>query len=939
MSPTPSPPNQAEQSWLFRHYSVLEILGMQADQKDIGIGQPSIPVKGKSIKLRKKTRLIFGITLTSLIGVLYAASSTILLNSLKEAEEQHTRQVVAGVLSILNQTQEESSSRLKDWAAWDDTYQFVKDANKDYLESNLGTGSLTTLKINLALYLKPSAQIVFGTGFDLIHRKKTPLLEGLQIHLSPQDRLLQHPNIESSLKGIMLLPEGPMLIASRPIVTSAVKGPIRGTLIFGRWLDPDEIARLSKITRLPLMVHGLNKTQLPPDFQAVRGSLSASNPILVRPISSQTIAGYALLPDIYGKPAVLLRVDVPREIYQRGQNSLHYLIASLLIIGLVFAGVTLPLLEQLIIFWCERQEKEERYRAVVSQASEGIFLVDADSKRFLEANAALQNLLGYTSEEVHELTLYDAIASDHESIDRDVQQILNQKNQFTSEWQYRCKNGSLINVEVSANLIPCEEKDGLCIVVRDVTERKLAEQALQESEKRLSWQASHDSLTELVNRREFEQRLEQAVVNAKTSDHQHALLYLDLDQFKIVNDTCGHLAGDKLLCQVSKLLETELPKTDTLARLGGDEFGVLLSQCPLEQAVQVANLLRSRVQELRFRWQEKTFSIGVSIGLVVINTDTQSLVTVLSAADAACYAAKNNGRNRVHVYQIDDRELAQQRNEMQWVARIPKALEENRFRLYSQPIVPTTPTKGKSEHCEVLLRLEDENGNLIMPMTFIPAAERYNMMHLIDRWVISTLFSQLEQHHQDYSRIYAINLSGDSINDDQFINFVKEQFALHRVPPSVICFEITETLAITNLAKAAQFMRELKVLGCQFALDDFGSGMSSFAYLKNLPVDYLKIDGVFIRDIVKDSIASEMVAAIARIASVMDIQTIGEFVEDDAILMQLKSLGVDYAQGYGIGKPCPLKLGMEGKKINYEHSDSFDITEAKSAGVLQLNSI
>lgn len=938
MSPTPSPPNQAE-SWVFRHYSVLKILGLQREQRDIGINLPNIPVKGKSITLRKKTRLIFGIALTGLMGVLYAASSTILLNSLKEAEEQNTRQVVAGVLSILNQTQEESSSRLKDWAAWDDTYQFVKDVNKDYFESNLGTGSLTTLKINLALYLKPSAQIVFGTGFDLIHRKKIPLPKGLQIHLSPQDRLLQHPNTESSLKGIMLLPEGPMLITSRPIVTSAVKGPIRGTLIFGRWLDPDEIARLSKITRLPLSVHGLNKTQLPPDFQAVRSLLSESNPILVRPISSQIIAGYALLPDIYGKPAMLLRVDVNREIYHRGQNSLHYLIGSLLIVGLVFAGITLPLLERLILLWHERQEKEERYRAVVAQASEGIFLIDANSKRFLEANAALQNLLGYTHKEVLEITLYDAIASDRESIDRDVQQILTQKHHFTGEWQYRCKNGSLINVEVSANLISYEERDALCIVVRDITERKLAEQALRESEKRLSWQASHDSLTELVNRREFEQRLEQAVVSAKTSDHQHALLDLDLDQFKIVNDTCGHLAGDELLRQVSNLLETELRKTDTLARLGGDEFGVLLYQCPLEQALQIANLLRERIQELRFRWQEKTFSIGVSIGLVVINADTQSLVTVLSTADAACYAAKNNGRNRVHVYRIEDRELAQQRNEMQWVSRIPKALEENRFRLYSQPIVPITRTKNKSEHCEVLLRLEDENGNIIMPMAFIPAAERYNMMPLIDRWVISTLFAQLAQYHQDYSRIYAINLSGNSINDDQFINFVKEQFALHRVPPSIICFEITETLAITNLAKAAQFMRELKLLGCQFSLDDFGSGMSSFAYLKNLPVDYLKIDGIFIKDIVKDAIASEMVAAIARIASVMKIQTIGEFVEDDAILMKLKSLGVDYAQGYGIGKPCPLELGIEGKKINYGYSDSFDITEAKSASVLQLNSI
>lgn len=333
-------------------------------------------------------------------------------------------------------------------------------------------------------------------------------------------------------------------------------------------------------------------------------------------------------------------------------------------------------------------------------------------------------------------------------------------------------------------------------------------------------------------------------------------------------------------------------------------------------------MLRERIHEFRFCWEEKTFSVGVSIGLVVINADTQSLASVLSAADAACYAAKNKGRNRVHVYQIDDRELTQQRGEMQWVSRITKALEEHRFRLYYQRIVPITQTEtSNSEHWEVLLRLEDETGSIISPMAFIPAAERYNIMHLIDRWVISTLFAYLEQQYQQtwdcaqgQPSIYAVNLSGASINDEQFINFVQEQFALYRIPPSIICFEITETLAITNLAKAAEFIRELKALGCHFALDDFGSGMSSFAYLKNLPVDYLKIDGVFIKDIVTDAIAREMVEAIARIASVMGIQTIAEFVENDAILMKLKALGVDYAQGYGIAKPCPFSINSTSPK-------------------------
>ena len=1017
-----------------------------------------------------------------MIGVLYAASSTILLGSIRKAEEQDTRQLVKGVLGVFAQTQDDFSSRFADWAAWDDTYTFIEDANEQYIESNLVPEAFaTTVKLNLLLYIHSSGRIVFGTGFNLKTSKKTSIPEAIRKHLFPNDLLLQHLDPKSKLAGIVLLPEGPMLITSQPIVTTKGKGPIRGTLIFGRYLDAGEIDKLARSTRLSVTMHGLNEVQMPPDFQVVRSLLSVKQPIVVRLLSEHTIAGYALVKDIYGKPALMLRVDIPREIYTQGQSSLHYLIGSLLVVGLVFAGVTLPLLERLIVFWHERQEREQRYRAVVAQASEGIFLVDADTKCVLEANAAFQNLLGYTSCEVLRLTLYDVIAQHRENIDHDVQRIRTHKHNFTSEWQYCCKNGSLVDVEVSSNLIFYDEKDALCIVIRDITERKRAErrlrahhktthilaesstiaeatpkiiqviceslgwdlgelwlvdrqanvlryvenwhqpslqvsefealtqqitfspgvglpgrtwvsgqptwitdivhdanflrtavaakegihgafgfpilsgsetfgvltffshkfqqidedllkmiattgsqigqfaerkraeEALRESEKRCSWQATHDSLTELVNRREFEQRLEQTIISAKTLNYQHALCYLDLDRFNIINDTYGHVAGDELLRQASTLFQTKLRKTDILARLGGDEFGVLFYQSTLEEALDIATRLQEQLHEFRFRWQDKTFSISVSIGLVVINADTQSLASVLSAADAACYAAKNKGRNRVHIYQVNDTELAQQRSELQWIPRIQKALEENHFRLYYQRIV-SIQTETKSEHCEVLLRLKDETG-IVPPMAFIPAAERYQLMHLIDRWVISTLFAHLRQQHQEQDcsqghnpTMYAINLSGASINDAQFLNFVQEQFTLHCIPASIICFEITETVAITNLGKAAQFVRELKALGCYFALDDFGSGMSSFAYLKNLPVDYLKIDGFFIKDIVEDAIASEMVKAIAQIASVMKIQTIAEFVENDAILMKLQLLGVDYAQGYGIAQPCPFNI-------------------------------
>ncbi|MCU0536180.1 MAG: EAL domain-containing protein [Hydrococcus sp. Prado102] len=446
-------------------------------------------------------------------------------------------------------------------------------------------------------------------------------------------------------------------------------------------------------------------------------------------------------------------------------------------------------------------------------------------------------------------------------------------------------------------------------------DRKNYEVALRKSQKHLAWQAKHDALTGLVNRREFERRLEVALNDAKTKEQQHSLCYLDLDRFKIVNDSCGHGAGDELLRQVTALLRSQVRTSDVLARLGGDEFGLLLVNCPPQQALAIANALRQSIQEFRFAWEDKTFTIGVSIGLVTLDAATFDLASAVNAADAACYVAKNTGRNRVHLYQSDRGEAAQQQGQIQWVSKLNQALEEDRFCLYYQPIVPVTQSELECDHYEVLLRLYDETGASISPMAFIPAAERYHLMQHIDRWVIRKLFSTQGQHYQEcWNRsletgdrcLYSINLSGASIADDRFIDFVREQFAIHQIPPQVICFEITETVAISNLAKAKKLIQELKNMGCRFALDDFGSGMSSFAYLRNLPIDYLKIDGGFIKDIVEDSTDLALTEAINNIGHVMGLQTIAEFVENDAILNKLKVLGVDYAQGYGIAKPRPL---------------------------------
>ena len=435
----------------------------------------------------------------------------------------------------------------------------------------------------------------------------------------------------------------------------------------------------------------------------------------------------------------------------------------------------------------------------------------------------------------------------------------------------------------------------------------------------MSHYATHDALTGLINRREFERRLSELLTSAKRLGQHHALCYMDLDQFKVVNDTCGHAVGDRLLRQLTYLLHQHVRDSDTLARLGGDEFGVLLENCPLGKALQIVEELRLVAKNFRFVWEDKSFEISASIGLVPITSDSISPAEALSEADAACYAAKDKGRNRVQVYEHGDLELARRHGEMQWVSRLTRALEENRFELYVQLIAPLTP--DNAPHHEILLRLRDEEGELVAPMCFIPAAERYDLMPDIDRWVIRTTLQILDRCGWACTaaplRYFSINISGASINNPTLLGYIREQLAAHHIDPRRICFEITETAAVSNLEQAANFMKALKTDGCRFALDDFGSGLSSFMYLKNLPVDYLKIDGNFVNDIVEDPIDYAMVEAINTIGHVMGMLTIAEFVENDQILEKLRMIGVDFAQGYGIERPQPLADCIHAFAANY----------------------
>ncbi|MBW4550269.1 MAG: EAL domain-containing protein [Aphanocapsa sp. GSE-SYN-MK-11-07L] len=836
--------------------------GLHSKKKDAGR-------RAGAITLRQKVLWIIGAITICLFVSLYTIGSTVLEAGFTTVEQRSVATDVKRVFTALNDSLDKLDSTAKDWSAWGATYDFIQNGNPAYIHENLSTETLILLEFNFALFFNRSGQLVYGKGVDLERQQAVPVTN-LLATIRSNPKLLQHQNNDSEYRGTMEFPTGPVLLISRPILTNEQQGPMRGTLIVGRYLDASKIRRLTQKTEVPtISIYPRSSKQLPPDFKAISPKLTLQNPIAVQPLNQNLIAGYGLLPNIYGQPGLLIRVDIPRLVFQQAQVSLQTFLGLLLIAGILFTLVTLLLLEKLVL-------------TRVFEITDGIKTIQ-------------------------------------------LKQDLSQRLPIKGE-------DELSHLPIAINKM--------------LAALELSQQELWQSRAQYQWQANHDTLTELPNRRQFEQHLQTLLRNIDDLGEKHVVCVLDLDRFKIVNDTCGHAAGDELLRQIGLLIQKQVRKTDLLARLGGDEFGILFGHCALEEAQAIAQSLQKSLQAYRFVWQSKVFTIGASIGLTQITQESAEITNVMTAADLACYAAKNQGGDRIHFYEIGSSDVQLQLSEMNWALKIRQAIEENCFCLYYQPIVAvdqflnpdsrvlTSPPPVAdlalglehsslvpdhaspaefSRQCEILLRLKDEAGNIVSPAAFIPIAERYNLMPAIDRWVVRTLLAQLQPlvaagsilPLEDYQ--YAINLSGGSINDPDFADFLLEQFQHFQVPPSLICFEITETVAISNLKQAINFIQTLKQVGCKFALDDFGSGMSSFAYLQSLPVDFLKIDGAFIKSLNQNQINYEIVKSINSIAHLMNMMTIAEFVENLETLNTLNYLQVDYAQGYGIAKPAPFQ--------------------------------
>ncbi len=541
------------------------------------------------------------------------------------------------------------------------------------------------------------------------------------------------------------------------------------------------------------------------------------------------------------------------------------------------------------------REELDYAQAIVETIREPLIILDGEL-RVETANAAFYRMFGVQPAETQERLVYDL--GDQQwnipALRGLLEQVLPHDQAFEGfEVQHHFPQIGQKTMLLNARRLYRAERPSLILLaIEDVTASR------QEADK-LSYQATHDPLTGLINRGEFERRFQRVLGTAEAQD-PHALLYLDLDQFKLVNDTAGHRAGDELLRQLAAVLEAKTRKRDTLARLGGDEFGVLLEHCAPEQALRIARGLVQAVQEFDFVWEAKRFTVGVSIGLVSIPEGGETLPEVLSAVDRACYAAKDKGRNRVHVYAASDEDLAQRKGEMQWIPRLHQALAQDRFRLYAQPVVALGDHGADVEYQEVLLRLADDEKGVLLPGAFIPAAERYQQMQALDRWVVQTALANLGAHG-DSARL-GINVSGQSLGDAGFLDYVIDQLERSRVVGGRICFEITETAAITDLKHALNFMHALKQRGCRFALDDFGSGLSSFGYLCRWTIS---------RSMAASSRTSSRTPSIAPscrpcIGRVLAIKTIAESAESEPILERLRAIGVDYAQGYAIARPEPL---------------------------------
>jgi diguanylate cyclase (GGDEF)-like protein/PAS domain S-box-containing protein len=899
-------------------------------------------MKRKFTGLRFKLLIFISVAVLFFFVLLYFLVNKNLLLGYSQLEKDKTLIQIISAESLLKEQSDQLSTVARDYAHWDDTYNFIEDHSSTYIKSNLNDTTYSNIKINAIIMVNPEGEIVFKKGLYFNTGKPWRIAKELE-QAASKGGVLVNQNLDY-VSGLLWTSDGLSIVSAFDIRDSELTKKRRGTLIFVRLLDKALVEHIGKILSANLDVQYSKQLNSP-----MNSKLSDSGAVDIRPLDKNKIVGTKAIKDVNGSENIILHVEDDREIFKQGNASLSLFYWSaalaglvLLIYGWLVDKVVLKRLECLnsnvknidmltsSIGRIQRVEGQDEIaslgqaiNAMLGRLDASLYALDSekkrsevtlstlssigdavitcdDSARVTYMNAAAEQLLGIHANEVKGKTLASIVhlVSDDKLTPIESNWIINTDSPI-EEVSLARADGKIFVINKSASQLKDSNGNffGTVAVLHDVT-------ALRVLSKQLSYQASHDLLTGLVNRYEFERKLQEAIDDSMVQNRTHCLAFLDLDQFKMVNDSCGHVAGDALLKQFSSELKAKMRNADTFGRLGGDEFAILLMGCDLDKAQLILNDILTLVRDYRFSYDDKTFTVGVSIGLTEI-TPKQSITLseLISVADAACYIAKNAGGNRIHQYVPKEADLKEKSQQFDWLSRINLALENNQFVLYMQSIKSLS---GAAPHCEILIRMKGEGDKLYLPCVFLPVAERYKLMPRIDRWVVAETFSILAQKGGSYPNLCAINLSGQTLSDEHFLSFVIDKLNQFSIDPKMICFEITETVVISYLDKARHFIQTLRALGCKFSLDDFGSGLSSFGYLKNLEVDYLKIDGMFVKSIANNNVDRAMVDSINNIGHVMQLQTIAEFVESEEVIEILKEIGVDFAQGYAVAMPEPF---------------------------------
>lgn len=889
--------------------------------------------------LRTKMLLAMAAGMLMLFALIFFVARTVLLDGYARLEKDKSLIQINSAISLLNEQSDQLSSVVRDNAHWDDMYHYMLKQDPAFIESSFADAAFSNTKVNATLIVNNEGMPLFKKGMDYKTGKPWRIPD-LLLQAAMKDGVLVDPAINGQ-SGLFWTPQGICIVSAFDILNSNNQGPRRGTLIMVRLLDQPLIQHIGKMLSTTISVESMRDDEI----DVLSPKLIKGEKVIM-PMSNSQVAGFALVDAIGGDYTKLVLSTVgDRKIFEQGQSSLKFLYWAALLTALLL-GAFSWFFDKLVLKRLARLNADvkqigesastsgrlkdfsgndelaslahgingmlgrldesqhalqfEKERAQVTLAGIADAVITSDNKAcVLYMNAAAERLTGvnagYASgKPLH--WLFNLMAEDNAtSVDSTW---LTDSTTNQDEVILQRADGQAFTISKSAS--PLHDASGLLFgtvtVLHDVT-------MLRALSQQLSYQARYDSLTGLINRYEFDCKAQAAIDDAASGGHAHCLAYIDLDKFKIVNDTCGHAAGDLLLKQLADHLKAKVRSSDSLARLGGDEFALLLMGCSLDKANDIVNSLLQAVQDYCFTYEDKVFKVGASIGLIEITPDqTHTLGDLLSRVDSACYAAKGDGGNRIHIYRTDDRLIEDRNSQMQWVSRINTTLQHNRFVLYMQPLAGLK--MNDEQHCELLIRMQGDDGKLYPPGSFLPIAERYHLMPQIDRWVVNAALTIIARKGVAFNMVCAINLSGQSLSQEGFLDFVINQIKHHKVDAKQLCFEITETAVITHLNKARQFIQALRAIGCRFSLDDFGSGLSSFAYLKNLEVDIIKIDGMFVKAIANNTIDRAMVESINNIGHVMGLQTIAEFAENGAIINILKEIGVDYAQGYGVAMPA-----------------------------------